>query len=63
MSLLTGFYYNLSKKVSNSNMDYILLSEGNRINIDPSSVFGVWDIFPDYVIFTELGGTNARNNY
>jgi hypothetical protein len=28
MSLLTGFYYNISKKVANSNQDYVLLAEG-----------------------------------
>jgi len=60
MALLTGFYFNIARKVANSNMDYILLSEGVRINIDPNSVFGIWDIFPDYVIFTELGGTSIR---
>ena len=61
MSILAGFYYNIARKVANSNMDYILLSEGVRINIDPNSVFGVWNIFPDYVIFTELGGTSIRS--
>ena len=63
MSLLTGFYYNLSRKIMNSNMDYLLLSEGNRINIDSNSVFGLWDIYPDYVIFTELGGTSICKDF
>ena len=58
MALLTGFYYNITRKVQNSNMDYLLMSEGNRVNIDPSSVFGIWEQYPDWVIFTELGGTS-----
>lgn len=31
------------------------------MNVDPSSVFVLKDYYPEYVIFTELGGTTAGN--
>ena len=46
MALLTGFYYNIARKLANENMDYILISEGNRVNIDPNSILGICDINP-----------------
>jgi hypothetical protein len=52
-----GFYFNSARKVANSQSDYLLVSEGNIVNLDSQSVFSLLDNYPDYLIFTELGGT------
>jgi len=57
MALCTGFYFNSARRVANSQSDYLILAEGNIVNMDPQSVYGLKEIYPDYVVFTELGGT------
>jgi ATP-dependent RNA helicase DHX8/PRP22 len=53
----SGFYFNSARRVANSDCDYLLLGEGNIVNLDPQSVFSLMNKYPDYLIFTELGGT------
>jgi len=52
-----GFYFNSARKLANSQSDYLLLSEGNIVNLDPQCIFSIKGIYPEYLIFTELGGT------
>ena len=47
--------------MANSQSDYLLLPEGNIISIDSVSVYSLQEFYPDYVIFTELGGTTIGN--
>jgi len=57
MALTAGFYFNSARKLANSQSDYLLLSEGNIVNLDPQCTFANKGIYPEYLIFTELGGT------
>lgn len=58
MALCTGFYFNSARRVAHSESEYLLLSEGNIVSVDPNCVFSLRERFPPYVIFTELGGTS-----
>lgn len=62
MALTAGFYFNSARKLANSQSDYLLLSEGNIVNLDPQCIFAIKGIYPEYLIFTELGGTTIGNN-
>lgn len=35
MSLTTGFFFNTARQMINSNESYIVMPEGNAVNIDP----------------------------
>ena len=61
MILVTGFHFNSAKRLPNSKEDYILMSEGNSVTLDPSSSYCKKEKFPNYIIFTELGGNSAGN--
>ena len=61
MALTAGFYFNSARKLANSQSDYLLLSEGNIVNLDPNCIFAIKGIYPEYLIFTELGGTTIGN--
>ena len=56
MSLCSSFYYNSARRIHNANEEYMLLAEGNILNIDHNSAFSVRNNFPEIVIFTELAG-------
>lgn len=58
LALTSGFFFNSARKVVNSNQDYLLIAEGNIVNIDLQSIYTLKDEFPDCVIFTELSGTS-----
>ena len=56
MSLCSSFYYNSARRIHNANEEYMLLAEGNILNIDHNSAFSVRNSYPEIVIFTELAG-------
>lgn len=56
MALCSAFFFNSARRVHNANEDYMLLAEGNLLNLDPLSAFSVTDNYPEYIIFTELAG-------
>lgn len=57
MALCSSFFFNGARRVHNMSEDYLLLSEGIMVSIDPQSAIAVRRSFPEYVVFTELGGT------
>lgn len=59
MALCSSFFFNGARRVHNMAEDYLLLSEGIIVNIDPQSAISVKHSFPEYIIFTELGGTGG----
>ena len=63
MSLCSAFFYNSARRVHNTNEDYLLLSEGNMINMEHNSAFAVTERMPDFLIFTELSGRGSGIKY
>ena len=59
MSLCSAFFYNTARRMHNSNEDYLLISEGNVVSMDPNSAFGIKGILPEYLIYTELSGKSV----
>ncbi len=43
----------------NTPESYIVINEGTIVNIDPSSIYFIKNLYPSYVIFTELSGTSV----
>ena len=61
MALCSSFFFNAARRLHNMTEDYILLSEGNIVNLDPLGAFTLKGHYPEYIIFTELAGhTSAR---
>lgn len=59
LSLFTGFFFNSARKIINKDGSYILVyPEGNVVDVDPQSVYVSTNFYPNFVIFTELGGTS-----
>jgi len=59
MSLCSSFFFNAARRVHTMSEDYLLISEGNMVNLDPSCAFSVLHTFPEYLIFSELAGNSA----
>lgn len=57
MALCSSFFFNGARRVHNMSEDYLLLSEGIIVNIDPQSAIAVCKSYPEFIVFTELGGT------
>ena len=50
--------------MANSPTDYILIAEGQIVSLDPSSALAIREVYPETVVFTELGGTSVgKDNY
>lgn len=62
MTLASGFHFNAAKRLPNSKEDYILMHEGNTVILDPSSSYSKKEKYPNYLIFTELGGNSMGLN-
>jgi HrpA-like RNA helicase len=58
-ALCSSFFFNAARRVHNMSEDYLLLSEGNLVALDPSSAFCVRGHFPEYIVFSELAGNAA----
>ena len=59
MALCSSFFYNAARRLHTSAEEYILLSEGNVVNLDPNCAFAVTEHFPEYIIFSELAGNSS----
>ena len=59
LSLTSGFFFNCARQLSNSPSSYLLIPEGNIVNLDPSSIYSFKNQFPAHVIFTELAGSSV----
>lgn len=59
MSLCSSFFYNSARRVHNANEDYLLLSDGTMVQMDPNCAFSFNKKTPEYVIFTELSGRSS----
>lgn len=59
MSLCSSFFYNSARRVHNASEDYLLLSEGNMVQMDPNCAFVINKKYPEYIIFTELSGRSS----
>jgi len=59
IALTSGFYFNCARRVANSPTDYILIAEGQIVSLDPSSALAIREVYPETVVFTELGGTSV----
>lgn len=59
MALCSSFFFNGARRVHTAAEDYLLLSEGVKVNVDPQSAIAVRNSYPEYLIFTELGGTGG----
>lgn len=57
MALCSSFFFNGARRVHNMSEDYLLLSEGTMVSIDPQSAIAVRQSYPEYIVFTELGGS------
>lgn len=42
---------------------YLLIMEGNIITIDSLSVYSFEELYPSFVLFTELSGTTLSTNF
>ena len=58
MSLTSAFFYNSARKIHNKNEEYLQLSDHSAVNVEQNSSFSVINLYPEYVIFTELSGQN-----
>lgn len=59
LSLTSGFFFNCARQLSNSPSSYLLIPDGNIVNLDPSSIYAFKGQFPSYVVFTELAGSSV----
>ena len=59
MALCSSFFFNAARRLHNMTEDYILLSEGNIVNLDPLGAFTLKSHYPEYIVFTELAGHTA----
>ena len=54
---MEGFYYKSARKMHNSD-DYLLLHPmGTQVSLDIMSVYSLAEVYPDYLVFTELAGS------
>lgn len=58
MALCSSFFFNGARRMHNISEDYILLSEGTTVALDPQSAISICQSYPEFLVFTELGGTN-----
>ena len=59
MSLCSAFFFNAARRVHNMSEDYILLSEGNMVSLDPNCAFVIKNVYPEYLVFSELAGNSS----
>ena len=62
MALCQGFFMNSAKRMTNTtdSVSYLRISDGNAVTLDQHSAISIKSIKPDFVIYTELGGTNNK---
>jgi hypothetical protein len=41
-----GFFFNSARKLANSDTDYLMISDGNIVSLDPSSAFNLKENYP-----------------
>ena len=61
LAMTMGFFFNSARKLANSDTDYLMISDGNIVSLDPSSAFSLKENYPQCLIFTELSGTSVGN--
>jgi len=62
MALCQGFFMNAAKRMTNTtdSSSYLRISDGNVVTLDQYSAISVKGLKPDFVIYTELGGSTSR---
>ena len=59
MCLCSAFFFNSARRIHRSSGEYLLMSEGQKVNMDENSAFSIRDSFPEFLIFTELSGISS----
>jgi|JI6StandDraft_1071083.scaffolds.fasta_scaffold02350_6 hypothetical protein len=54
-ALATGFYFNSAKIMNNAENYLLMYPEGTVVSLDPTCALSVQELYPKYVVFTELG--------
>jgi hypothetical protein len=54
-SLATGFYFNSAKIMNNAENYLLMYPEGTVVALDPTCALAIQELYPKYVVFTELG--------
>lgn len=59
MCICSSFFFNSARRVHKTSGEYMLMAEGQKVYLDSGSAFAMLREFPEFVVFTELGGLST----